>query len=116
MAVVVIVVVIVIAIRTMRMAALLLLLHLRLLHCAHAGHLLLLDVLDELGHRHAGPLGVLSNFALNLLDLLRRGLLAGAGHEARHGAVRRGGRRRCHGIMLVFVFSLVTMKWERGTR
>lgn len=75
---------------------LLLLHHLRLLHRAHSRHLLLLDVLDELGHRHAGLLGILSNLALDLLDLLGRGLLS---HEAWHGhcAWRRLlRRRRCH--------------------
>lgn len=82
---------------------LLLLLGCRLLHGAHSRHLLLLDVLDKLGHGHAGLLSVLCNLALDLLDLLGRWLLA---HEARpwhghahgHCAWRRLLRRRGHGL------------------
>lgn len=51
---------------------------LRLLLLGHA-HLyrLLLEVLEELGDGHPGLAGVLCDLALDLLDLLRRGLLAG---------------------------------------
>lgn len=70
-----------------------------LLHRAHARHLLLLDVLDELRHRHASLLGILSNPLLNLLDLLGSRLLAHEsrarhGHSHGHCAWRRPLRRR----------------------
>lgn len=78
------------------------LLRLLLLHCAHARHLLLLDVLDELRHRHASLLGVFSNSLLDLLDLLGSGWLshetrAGHGHCAWRRALRR---RRSHSYSL----------------
>lgn len=64
-----------------------------LLHHAHALllHGLFLDVLDELGHRHARLLRILCHPALNLRDLLGRRAL----HAARwHLAGRRKRRRR----------------------
>lgn len=93
----------VVAIMSSLLLLLLLLLGGGLLHRAHSRKLLLLDVLDKLGHRHAGLLGILGNLALDLLDLLGRGLLSHEarswhGHPHRHCAWRRLlRRRRSHG-------------------
>lgn len=75
------------------------------LHLAHSRKLLLLDVLNKFGHSHASLLGILSNLALDLLDLLGRGLLAhearaGHGHSHRHCAWRWLRRRRGHGDVM----------------
>lgn len=75
------------------------------LHLAHSRKLLLLDVLDKFGHSHTSLCSILSDLALDLLDLFGRGLLA---HEARsrhrhahrHCAWRRLRRRRGHGDVI----------------
>jgi len=80
--VVMVVIVVVVAAGAVLVAALLLGLH-------HARalllHGLLLDVLDELGHRHACLLRILGDAALDLGDLLGRRPLHAGRHLARRG-------------------------------
>lgn len=87
--VVMVMVVIMVAIGAVSVASL------RCLLLAHS-HLLLrlpLDVLNELGHSHAGPLGVDGELALHGLDLLGRRSLA----RHRHGDLARPGLRGWRG-------------------